>query len=78
MSDRPAFVIRNPQQGDVLTYEGQTWRSAPPDVPLLNELGAPSGSVNFNGQQAINFRIENRTADPGSPAVGQIWLRTDL
>lgn len=22
--------------------------------------------------------IENRTSDPGSPAVGQIWLRTDL
>ena len=24
------------------------------------------------------FLIENRTSDPGSPAVGQIWLRTDL
>jgi hypothetical protein len=24
------------------------------------------------------FRIENRTSDPGAPAVGQIWLRTDL
>jgi hypothetical protein len=22
--------------------------------------------------------IENRTSDPGSPAVGRIWLRTDL
>ena len=22
--------------------------------------------------------IENRTSDPGSPAVGQMWLRTDL
>ena len=24
------------------------------------------------------FRVENRTSDPGAPAVGQIWLRTDL
>jgi hypothetical protein len=22
--------------------------------------------------------LENRTSDPGSPATGQIWLRTDL
>ena len=25
-----------------------------------------------------DFVIENRTSDPGSPATGQIWLRTDL
>lgn len=25
-----------------------------------------------------NFVIENRTSDPGAPATGQIWLRTDL
>jgi hypothetical protein len=31
-----------------------------------------------NAYQALNFRIENRTTDPASPAVGQIWLRTDL
>jgi hypothetical protein len=24
------------------------------------------------------YRVENRTSDPGSPAVGQLWLRTDL
>lgn len=24
------------------------------------------------------FRIENRTSDPGAPATGNIWLRTDL
>lgn len=44
----------------------------------LNAILAPVASVDFNGQQATNFRIENRTSDPGSPAVGQIWLRTDL
>jgi hypothetical protein len=48
------------------------------DLPTLNNLTAPSGSVNFNDQQATSFRIENRTSDPGTPTVGQIWLRTDL
>ena len=48
------------------------------DVILLNEFGNPTGSVEFNQQQALQFRLENRTSDPGSPADGQIWLRTDL
>lgn len=48
------------------------------DSIKLNEFADPTGSVNFNGQQALAFRIENRTSDPGSPADGQIWLRTDL
>ena len=44
----------------------------------LDQMAAPSASVNFSSQQATNFRIENRTSDPGAPSVGQIWLRTDL
>jgi hypothetical protein len=39
---------------------------------------APTASVPFNKQQATEFRIENRTTDPTTPAEGQIWLRTDL
>lgn len=37
-----------------------------------------TGNVDFNQGQAVEMRLENLTADPGSPAVGQIWLRTDL
>lgn len=48
------------------------------DVIRLDELAAPAAAVNFNGQQATSFRVENLTADPVSPTVGQIWLRTDL
>jgi hypothetical protein len=33
---------------------------------------------NTTAQQAVSFRLENRTSDPSSPTVGQIWLRTDL
>ena len=44
----------------------------------LDEIAAPVASVNFSDQQALSFRIENRTSDPVSPTTGQIWLRTDL
>lgn len=44
----------------------------------LDQMAAPTASVNFGGQQATSFRIENRTSDPASPTVGQLWLRTDL
>lgn len=53
-------------------------KSAGGDSIRLDEFAAPSGSVNFNDQQATSFRIENRTSDPASPTVGQLWLRTDL
>ena len=32
----------------------------------------------FAGEPLPDFRIENRTYDPTTPAVGTIWLRTDL
>lgn len=48
------------------------------DVILLHEFGLPTGSVDFNKQQALSFVFENRTSDPGTPATGQVWLRTDL
>lgn len=55
-----------------------THKLAGADVLLLHELGLPTGSVAFNDQQALSFRVENRTSDPVSPTVGQVWLRTDL
>lgn len=45
---------------------------------VMSSLLPPVASVDFNGQQATNLRIENRTSDPASPAVGQMWVRTDL
>lgn len=44
----------------------------------LNELQNPDGSVEFATQQALQFAVENRTSDPGTPVDGQVWLRTDL
>ncbi len=47
-------------------------------VATLDEIPAPVASVEFDQQQALQFVIENRTSDPGSPVAGQLWLRTDL
>lgn len=47
-------------------------------TPTLDAVPAPVASVDFVQQQALQFVIENRTSDPGSPVAGQIWLRTDL
>ena len=38
-------------------------------------LGA---NLNFAQYQGISLVLENRTSDPSSPVVGQIWFRTDL
>ena len=37
-----------------------------------------SGELDMNGNESRNFVIENRTSDPASPQVGQVWIRTDL
>jgi len=68
-----------PTRADADTrYAASSHAHAAGDLPTLNNITPPSGSVNFNDQQATAFRIENRTSDPGTPTTGQIWLRTDL
>jgi hypothetical protein len=52
--------------------------TAVPSSHALNVHGAAVASVDFGSQQAISFCLENRTDDPSTPAVGQMWLRTDL
>ena len=37
-----------------------------------------SGDLDMKGHQTKNFLLENRTDDPANPAVGQMWIRTDL
>jgi len=44
----------------------------------LDAFADPVAAVDFGQQQALRLRIENRTSDPGAPATGEIWLRTDL
>lgn len=50
----------------------------PSQILPLNNVPMPLASVEFNQQQSLQFRIENRTSDPGAPAIGQVWFRTDL
>lgn len=68
------------QKGSANGYAGLDAGSkvAAANLPSLDGITAAAASVNFNGQQATSFRVENRTSDPGTPTTGQIWLRTDL
>jgi hypothetical protein len=43
-----------------------------------NGMRINTNPVWHDNSMANGLRIENRTTDPASPAVGQIWLRTDL
>ena len=60
-------------KGDI-TVSGGVWIL---DL-TLDDINTPVAAVDFDGNQALAFCIENRTSDPGSPATGQVWLRTDL
>jgi hypothetical protein len=44
----------------------------------LDVFADPVAPVEFSQEQALQFVLENRTSDPGSPVTGQIWIRTDL
>ena len=61
--------------GDVVVSGGGTAMTL--DM-TLDTIPDPVASVDFAQQQALRMRIENRTSDPGAPAEGEIWLRTDL
>lgn len=61
------------------TAHATSHKSGGSDSIKLNEFADPTGSVQFAQQEALQLRIHNYTgADPASPAVGEIWFRTDL
>lgn len=46
---------------------------------LLRDGSLPmTGDLDFGHNEAVNYRVENRTSDPSNPAAGREWLRTDL
>jgi len=47
------------------------------DELLLNELGEPTGSVNFNKQEAVALVFEQQSTAPGTPTQGQAYYDTD-
>lgn len=80
-----------PTDGQVATYNASTglWRSAAGGggggtivgiTGTMSEFNTAvtDGNILFNDAEGLGFRFENRTSDPGTPTVGQVWLRTDL
>jgi hypothetical protein len=56
--------------------DGAVWGTVTGTLSDQTDLNAALvAKANADG---TDFVIENRTSDPGSPATGQIWLRTDL
>jgi hypothetical protein len=64
--------------GPLPRLHASTHHSGGSDELRLDQLAAPVGSLDMNKQQAVSLCVENRTSDPSSPGIGQIWLRTDL
>lgn len=63
--------------GTVWSFDATALASAV-QAYTLDTFANPVADVDFAQQEALQFVIENRTSDPGSPVTGQIWLRTDL
>jgi hypothetical protein len=47
-------------------------------VGLDVEIVSVAASGRKVGRVTVSSLIENRISDPSDPAVGQMWLRTDL
>jgi len=70
-------VLADPQNP---TAHASSHKSGGSDSIKLNELANPTGSVEFNKQQGLNFvahTVANEAGRPASPAVGQIIFQSD-
>ena len=65
---------------DVLIKAGSIFDVATCTDETLFEIDSAAGHhhIEFHCLDAHDFVLENRTDDPGSPCIGQIWFRTDL
>lgn len=63
---------------DAVAVANVTGLAAAVQAYTLDTFANPVAAMDFAQQEARQFVIENRTSDPGAPATGEIWLRTDL
>jgi len=69
----------------VIANDGQDLETKLATFLLASQRGAANGvaplgvdSKLISSYMPTDSNIESRTSDPGTPAVGRIWLRTDL
>lgn len=71
------IIRKNPSNfGEINVLSNEQLRLRTSDTDRL--IIEANGGIDMQGNQLKSFRIENRTSDPASPAVGQMWIRTDL
>jgi hypothetical protein len=67
---------------DILDQFGAVLSSIAPGSEGSGISDGTYGDITVSGGgtvlTVVSLTIENRTSDPGSPAAGRIWLRTDL
>lgn len=73
-TDTPAWV--DPASLAVATH-ATTHKNGGTDELLLHELGEPTSAVDFDGQQATDFVIENSSTAPATPVKGKVYYDTD-
>lgn len=64
-------ILARDDSGAIIDAPISIVRAAGGDIALTRDM-------DFNQHQGIEFVMENRTSDPGSPVTGQLWIRTDL
>jgi hypothetical protein len=69
----------------VIASDGKTVEDKLKNVVTIGQLGAAGGAAPLDNNSKLlpqympsDTNIEARTTDPGAPAIGRIWLRTDL
>lgn len=71
------IIRKNPSNfGEINVLSNEQLRLRTNDTDRL--IIEANGDIDMQDNQLKSFRIENRTSDPASPAVGQMWIRTDL
>lgn len=62
----------------VAVWSGPATITGSANVTVVGGILTLGSNLQFSQKEALQMRIENRVADPVTPAVGEIWLRTDL
>jgi len=73
-TDTPAWV--DPATLAVADH-ASTHKNSGSDELLLSDFGEPTADVEFNGQEALNFCLQNSASPPATAVLGKLYYDTD-